>query len=129
MIRINNDALGITAAIACAIHCSLLPIILGSLPILGLDIINNDFFEGVMIALAAFISFRSLRHGFRSHHHAHLPYVLFGIGIILLIFKQIWHSQQLYFLVPAILAIVTAHVINIRYCQQAGKRHDASCNH
>lgn len=129
MIRINYDALGIAASVACAIHCALLPIFLSSLPILGLDIINNAFFEGVMIALAAFIGFRSLRHGFRSHHHARLPFVLFGIGITLLICKQVWHSQQLYFLVPAILAIVTAHVINIRYCRISDKGHDASCSH
>ncbi|HAL95914.1 MAG TPA: MerC domain-containing protein, partial [Chitinophagaceae bacterium] len=30
--RINWDALGISASIACAIHCALLPLFLSSLP-------------------------------------------------------------------------------------------------
>lgn len=129
MIRINYDALGIAASIACAIHCALLPIFLSSLTILGLDIINNLAFEAAMIALAALIGYRSLRHGFRSHHHSRTPVIIFGIGIVLLILKQVWHERQLLFLIPAIVAIVTAHLINLRYCRKSDKGHSASCTH
>ena len=129
MIRINYDALGIAATLACAIHCALLPIFLSSLPILGMDIINNPFFEAAMIALAAVIGFRSLRHGFLKHHHSRRPALLFGIGIGLLVLKQVWHDQQLLFLIPALLAIVTAHIVNIRYCRKTDKHHTASCTH
>jgi len=129
MQRINYDALGIAASVACAIHCALLPIFLSSLPILGMDIINNIFFEAAMIALAAAIGFRSLRHGFRKHHHSRRAIIIFSIGITLLVLKQVWHDRQLLFLIPAILAIVTAHVININYCRKSAKDHSASCSH
>jgi hypothetical protein len=129
MLRINYDALGIAASVACAIHCALLPIFLSSLPILGMDIINNPFFEASMIALAAVIGFRSLRHGFRKHHHSKRPIIFFSIGITLLVLKQVWHDKQLLLLIPALLAIVTAHLININYCRKSAKDHSPSCTH
>lgn len=129
MIRINYDALGIAASVACAIHCALLPIFLSSLPILGMDIIDNPFFEAAMIAMAAVIGFRSLRHGFRKHHHTRLPLIVFAVGICLLVLKQVWHEQQLLFLIPALLAILTAHILNIRQCRNTPHGHDASCRH
>ena len=50
--RINWDALGISASIACAIHCALLPLFLTSLPLFGINIIHNLGFEIGMIVLA-----------------------------------------------------------------------------
>jgi hypothetical protein len=129
MMRINYDALGIAASIACAIHCALLPIFLSSLTILGMDIVNNMAFEVAMIALAAYIGYRSLRHGFTKHHHSRLPLYIFGIGILLLVLKQVWHERQLIFLLPAMAAIVTAHVMNIRYCRKNDEGHSPACRH
>ena len=40
-LKINWDALGIGASLACAIHCALLPLFLSSLPLFGTNIINN----------------------------------------------------------------------------------------
>ena len=45
MFKINYDALGIAASVACAIHCAVLPLVITSLPILGINIINNFWFE------------------------------------------------------------------------------------
>ena len=45
MFKINYDALGITASLACAIHCAVLPLLMTSLPVFGINIINNYFFE------------------------------------------------------------------------------------
>jgi hypothetical protein len=39
--KINFDALGIVASIACAIHCAILPLIISTLPLFGINIINN----------------------------------------------------------------------------------------
>jgi len=57
MIRINYDALGIAASVACAIHCAVLPLVLSSLPLFGVNIINNVNFELIMIAVAFGIGF------------------------------------------------------------------------
>ena len=129
MFKINYDALGIAASIACAIHCALLPLVMTSLPILGINIINNYWFEFFMILLALFIGIYSLMHGFKKHHHRKLPIFIFTAGISLLFLKQIFHAQQLWFLVPAMLLIITAHYLNYRDCRKAAHCHTDDCNH
>ena len=129
MFKINYDALGIAASIACAIHCAVLPLIMSSLPILGINIINNFWFEIFMIVLAMGIGLHSLTHGFKKHHHRVLPIIVFIIGISLLLVKQILHQYQIWFLVPAVILIVSAHYINYRQCRIADHCHNDDCKH
>ena len=129
MFRINYDALGIAASVACAIHCAVLPLVLTSLPVFGTNIIDHLGFEYMMIILAMGIGFYSLWHGYRKHHHRLMPSVLFGMGIILLFLKQAFHSHQLYYLVPAVILIVAAHLINYQDCRKAGQCTGGSCKH
>ena len=115
--KINWDALGISASIACAIHCAFLPLVITSLPLFGVNIIENIAFEYSMIILAFCIGAYSLYHGHKKHHHQWLPMVLFSVGIACLFAKQIWHNWQLYFLIPAVVFVVLAHFVNYRYCR------------
>ena len=108
--RINWDALGIAASVACAIHCAILPLMLGTLPILGIELIDNVRFEYFMIFLAFAIGVYSLWHGYRRHHHSKVPVLIFSAGIIFLVAKQVWHEFQYWLLPIAILMIVTAHL-------------------
>jgi hypothetical protein len=127
--KINWDALGITASVACAIHCAVLPLLLTSLPIFGINIIDNLAFEYGMIVLAMGIGSWSLIHGYRRHHHQPLPLLLFAAGILLLFSKEIFHDWKLWFLIPAVIAIIIAHFVNFRYCRQANHCHSSDCNH
>ena len=129
MFKINYDALGIAASVACAIHCAVLPLVMSSLPILGINIINNFWFEIFMIVLAMGIGLHSLTHGFKKHHHRLLPIIVFVIGISLLLVKQILHQYQIWFLVPAVILIVSAHYINYRQCRIADHCHAEDCKH
>lgn len=129
MFKINYDALGIAASVACAIHCAVLPLIMSSLPILGINIINNFWFELFMIVLALGIGLHSLTHGFKKHHHRLLPIIIFVVGISLLIIKQVLHQYQLWFLIPAVVLIVSAHYINYRQCRIADHCHAEDCKH
>lgn len=127
--KINWDALGITASVACAIHCALLPLFLTSLPLFGINIINNIFFEAGMILLAFCIGAYSLFHGFRQHHHSKWPLVLFSIGIVLLIVKEFFVAYEAWLLVPAATLIIVAHVVNYRSCRVHNHAHTDDCNH
>jgi len=119
MSRINFDALGIITSIACAIHCALLPLILTSLPLFGINIINNLWFETGMILLALVIGIYSLWHGVSRHHRRLLPVGLFVAGISLLFAKQYFHRHFLILLIPAVILIISAHLLNYRYCRLA----------
>ena len=127
--KINWDALGITASVACAIHCALLPLVLTSLPVFGIEILNNTGFEIMMIVIAAAIGAYSLYHGYKKHHHRAKPLLIFGFGILFLCAKQIWHTQQFWLLPPAVILIVTAHFFNFKYCKKANHCHAEDCSH
>src|SRR5690606_249209 len=104
--KLNLDIVGIGASLACAIHCAILPLFLNSLPLFGMNIIENQAFEYSMIALTFIIGGISLFHGYKKHHHSRMPFMIFSLGIIFLISKQIWHHWQYYFLPVAVLLIV-----------------------
>lgn len=128
-IKINWDALGISAALACAIHCAVLPAVLTSLPFLGIEIIHNELFEYGMIVLAFFIGATTLYHGWKRHHHQVRPLLIFSFGFILLLGKQFAGTYSIYLLIPAVLAIVSAHWLNYRLCRRANHCHDSDCEH
>src|SRR5436305_3125801 len=114
--RINWDAIGVATSVACAVHCALLPLILTSLPLFGVNIINNLSFEFFMILLAFFIGSCSFYSGWKKHHHRWLPFIVFSVGMTFLLCIQIWHNYQLEFLIPAVIFIVTGHYLNYKFC-------------
>src|SRR5579872_5592335 len=113
--KLDLDALGVTTSLLCAIHCALLPLLMASLPIMGVNIIHNVRFEYVMIGLAFIIGVTALWHGYRRHHRRILPVLLFSCGMILLIVKQIWPAYELAILPFAVLPILGAHWLNFRW--------------
>lgn len=118
-VKLNWDGLGIATSIACAIHCALLPLILTTLPLFGVNIIHNIFFEWGMIALAFLVGSYSLFHGYIKHHHSLLPVLLFATGFVFLFTKQFFHIYEVYFLIPAVPLIVTAHYMNYKLCHRS----------
>jgi len=126
--KLNLDALGVTASILCAIHCAVLPLVVASLPILGVNILHNVFFEYSMIALAFFIGTTALWHGFSHHHHRLTPWLLFVAGISCLITKEIWSNYELGILPFAVLLVVGAHWFNYRLCRRHHRHHRHSAH-
>lgn len=122
-VKINWDALGVFTSVACAIHCAVLPILLTSLPLFGVNIIENVRFEYFMIFLAFLIGGYALWHGHRRHHHSFTPLAWFSAGMLFLLAKQIWHAYQLWLLPFAVTLIVTAHFLNFRLCRVHSHNH------
>jgi uncharacterized membrane protein YoaK (UPF0700 family) len=127
--KINWDAFGIAASVACAIHCAVLPLLLSSLPLFGINIIENQGFEFIMIALAFIVGVYSLYHGRKKHHHSYYPMLLFAAGISLLFIKSMLHSHSLMLLLPAVSLVVIAHYLNYKLCRVHNHAHADDCNH
>ncbi len=118
-LKINWDALGIFTSIACAIHCALLPVVLTSLPVFGVNIIHNNFFEWGMILLAFIVGVYSLFHGFFKHHRTYSSIVIFCTGFCFLVLKQFYPIYETWLLTAAVSLIITAHYYNYRLCTNA----------
>ena len=121
--KISPDKLGISASIACAVHCAVLPLFLSSLSLFGFDILHNKIFEYSMIGLAGLIGCSALYHGYKKHHHKKLPLIIFISGFLLLAFKEVFLSLEIILLVPAAILIITAHVLNLRLCSRLNINH------
>ena len=117
--KINWDGLGIATSLLCAIHCLILPLLLTSLPIFGVNIVHNGVFEWGMIALAFSIGAYALLHGYKTHHKNVLPLLIFLIGFILLAAKQFYLEVEIYFLLPAIVLMICAHYFNYILCKRS----------
>lgn len=128
-LRINWDALGIGASLACAIHCALLPLFLSSLPLFGINIIHHTGFEIGMILLALAIGSYSLYHGYKKHHHSLLPLSLFFAGFVFLVLKQFFLHYSTWLLIPAVILIISGHLLNYKSCRIHNHAHSDDCNH
>ena len=127
--KINWDALGIGTSLACAIHCALLPLFLTSLPIFGVNIIENPAFEAFMVALAFVIGLYSLYHGYKKHHHSFLPITIFTVGFLFLVLKLFFVEYEGWLLIPAVIGIIVGHVINYKSCRVHNHAHADDCAH
>ena len=127
--KINWDAFGITASLACAIHCALLPLFFTSLPVFGINIIENPIVEIAMVALAFAIGIYSLFHGWKKHHHSLVPMLIFTGGFVCLVLKLFFVSYEGWLLIPAVAGIVLAHFLNYKLCKQHNHAHADDCDH
>jgi tetrahydromethanopterin S-methyltransferase subunit C len=117
-IKLNWDALGIGTSVLCAIHCALLPVLVSSLPVFGINIIHNLVFEWGMIALAFVVGSYSLFHGFIKHHRSLRPVLIFSVGFIFLILKQFFTQFEIPLLFVAVACIISAHYYNYVLCHR-----------
>jgi len=121
--------MGVATSLACAVHCAILPLILTSLPVFGVNIIENMSFELFMIFLAAGIGIYSLWHGYKKHHHNFLPIGIFLTGIAFLFAKQIWHHLEYWLLPIAVVLIISGHLMNYKACRIHDHAHKDDCDH
>ena len=117
-IKLNWDALGIGTSILCAIHCALLPVLVTTLPVFGINIVHNLIFEWGMIALAFVVGSYSLFHGYIKHHRSLRPVLIFSVGFIFLILKQFFTQFEIPLLFVAVACIISAHYYNYRLCHR-----------
>ncbi|NCD71066.1 MerC domain-containing protein [Mucilaginibacter agri] len=118
------DKLGMGVSIACAIHCALLPVIITTLPLLGIGFLANSYFETSIIITSLIIGYASLTKSFCKHNRTTpLVIITIGFGIIFIGKFLADHSQEWLFLALGGLIIASAHYYNSRlysrHCQQS----------
>ena len=118
-IKLNWDTLGIGTSVLCAIHCALLPVLMSTLPVFGVNIIHNVIFEWGMIILAFTVGSYSLFHGYIKQHRSLVPVLIFSFGFIFLVLKQFFTAYEIPLLLVAVAWIISAHFYNYRLCHRS----------
>lgn len=125
------DKWGMSASLFCAIHCALLPIVAGVLPLLGLTFLGNHAIEDTVIVFAFIVASLSLLPSYFRTHRKALALVLFVAGFSLLIIghaiTQEWLEAPL--AVAGGLGVAIAHWVNHRECQKCPRCQEGECGH
>jgi hypothetical protein len=112
------DSLGASVSIACAIQCTLFPLLIGVLPPVGLGFLAGDGVEKVFLVTSIILAVGNLSWGFRRHRNLYV--FLFLIGGLLLIFTgRAWldENSEISFVVSGTLVLAADHLLNRRLCQ------------
>jgi hypothetical protein len=129
--RINWQALGISASLICAIHCALMPLLVTSLPLFGVNLIENIWVEISLLVFAFVVGFYSLWHGYRKHHHRIVTLLIFSAGITFFVVHQFVEVPYygIILILPGVISVLSAHFLNYRLCRKANHCHASDCNH
>lgn len=115
------DQFGMTASIACAIHCAALPFVITTLPLWGLSFLAHSWVELGMIGLSLIIGIWSLSTSYPKHKKI-LPILVLILGFSLIATGHYWLEALEAILIPlGGFTIAAAHLINWRFSR--------ICNH
>src|ERR1700712_4534815 len=111
------DNLGMTASALCAIHCAIVPLVLTSLPLIGLGFLANPLVEWTMIILALVLGISSIGSSYFNTHHRLMPLMLLILGFIIIITGHTFIKNWVEGIVVPIggFTIAAAHYINYKY--------------
>jgi hypothetical protein len=113
------DLAGMTASIACAVHCAALPLILIALPALGLAWLDSAWVDWTMVVVAAVIAFRAHRGGLALHNKC-LPLGVAAMGILVIMgaICLLKGSPSMHYLQASGATMVAgSHWLNHRLCR------------
>jgi hypothetical protein len=112
------DSLGTTVSIVCAIHCSVFPLLVGVLPLLGLGFLLGDGVEKIFIAASLILAGSSFTWGFRYHRRFHI-FVFLLSALVLISAGRYWvddpHEPSI--VISGTLILAAGHFLNRRLCR------------
>jgi len=126
------DSVGSVGAMLCAVHCAVLPLVIATLPALGVGALAYAELEWAFIIFASILALTSLWQGYRKHRvYRALAFLIPGLlavwaGVVI---EPLHHSVVPHAVIMSVggTLIAVAHIINLRLTH--GHVHDARCHH
>ena len=106
------DWIGIGTSALCTVHCVVLPLMISSLPVAGINLLENFWIELAMICIALVVGIISFYKGCFKQHKNKKPLLVFITGFSFLICNQI--NENGFLILAASLLIIAAHFWNYR---------------
>lgn len=112
------DSLGTTVSIACAIQCSVFPLLIGVLPLLGLGFLLGDGVEKVFVTTSIVLAVSSFTWGFRYHRRFYIFTFLLS-ALVLICAGRFWVDDhyEIPVVVAGTLVLAMGHFLNRRLCR------------
>ncbi len=113
------DTLGVGASSLCAVHCLLMPFIIASLPMLGLQSLREGEVHPLLAGFVMFFAITSIVPGYRKHKECStLISMVIGLALVLLatfvIEPNMGETSEMIVITIGNLLLVLAHVKNQR---------------
>ena len=115
------DKTGIWLAIACALHCLMVPVLLPTLSLVGLSFLGADMLERSILTVSAIIGLVAIAIGTR-HHRSIFPLLSLVSGVVLYFNKHVighhfGHGWEIPVVLTGALLLISAHVLNLYLCR------------
>ena len=113
------DRAGMTASLACAIHCAIVPVALAALPALGLAWLDSPWVDWSMVVLAMVIALRAHRNGYHLHRRC-LPAAVAFFGVLTIVVTIcLLEGSATHHYIQASGAVIIAgsHLLNHQFCK------------
>jgi hypothetical protein len=126
------DSLGTTVSIACAVQCTVFPLLVSVSPLLGLGFLVGDGFEKFFVVTSIVLAVSSFGRGFRYHRRFHI-FLFLITAAALIIAGRFWVEDryEIPFVVSGTLVLAAGHFLNRRLCQLCAEcaTHDTTVHH
>lgn len=112
------DLAGVVLSGICLVHCTLLPVLLALLPVVGAHYHGDERLHMLVTVLVVPVALLALALGFRRHGVAWIP-ALGAVGLVMILAAPIYHESLGEVLEGAVTAVgglglVAAHLANRR---------------
>ncbi len=114
------DRIGIMASAVCAVHCTLLPLLVAVVPMVGLSRLLEPRLEWLFMVSAALIGVIGHGRAYRHNHRHVVPGVIFVIGFSLVVVGRFLTGPR--WAEPCVLGLggmlaAASHYANLRFCR------------
>jgi MerC mercury resistance protein len=113
------DRAGMSASLACAVHCAVLPLLLAALPAIGLAWLDSPWVDWTIVALAAAIALRAHRGGFQVHRRC-LPAGVAVTGLLIIVTTICvlkGSANHHYIQASGAVVVASSHFLNRHLCR------------
>jgi hypothetical protein len=121
--QIKLDLISSLAALLCALHCVALPLFFSTLPLFGIEIIENLWLEFGTILISILVGGSAVYKGYSKFHKSMWIVSLFLFGMLFMVignFNHVHTSEYILKITGAVLLLI-CHIANWK------KSHQKSC--
>jgi MerC mercury resistance protein len=114
------DRAGILVSGACAVHCTLLPLLIVAVPVLGLGRLLDDRIEWAFIVTTALVGATAHARAYMRDHRHVAPGLIFAAGFSLVLCARLFLEEHLagaYAVGVGGILAAGSHYANVRMCR------------